>query len=521
MIPDVVDDRPAGGAPRTHLGTLVAGCLAVALAQIGLVLPAAINGVIQSTLRASGSELSWVSDAFLVPIAMTSLTFGLLGDRYGRKKILVGGAGAMALGYLVSATSGAIWQLWAGQAICGIGAAALFASSLAVITAATPDAASRARGLAAWTTALSTGALIAPPLSGFVVELGSFHWAFGVVGVLALVVAVLSAWLARESSAPEGRSMDWPGQITIAAGLLALLFGVIEGPTLGWGSPMVLAAFASSIALFAAFVLIENRTEAPMLRLSLFRIPGFSAASIVAVIGMFGFLGGAYALSIRLGVIQHQSPLRTAVPFVIVQGITPFIWPLLVRLLHRVGPRVMLVTGLVALAVAQLWLRALPVDDPRLPPMLVPLVLMGLGFGLLVSAITAAAVNVVPIRLAGMASATTSVVRDLGQTLGPALIGTIALSHAGVVLAGVLDGAGLTEAQRQVVDAVSAEGGPLAVATAPLGPVSQIVAPLAREALAQGYDIGFLVSALACLAAAGIAAVFVRKETDNGAIRQL
>ncbi|MEO6082686.1 MAG: MFS transporter, partial [Umezawaea sp.] len=145
MIPDVVDDRPAGGAPRTHLGTLVAGCLAVALAQIGLVLPAAINGVIQSTLRASGSELSWVSDAFLVPIAMTSLTFGLLGDRYGRKKMLVGGAGAMAIGYLVSATSGSIWQLWAGQAICGIGAAALFASSLAVVTAATPDAASRAR----------------------------------------------------------------------------------------------------------------------------------------------------------------------------------------------------------------------------------------------------------------------------------------------------------------------------------------------------------------------------------------
>ncbi|MGW0826940.1 hypothetical protein [Streptomyces sp. NPDC002845] len=116
-------------------------------------------------------------------------------------------------------------------------------------------------------------------------------------------------------------------------------------------------------------------------------------------------------------------------PFLIIQGITPFIWPPLVQLLHRTGPGPMLIAGFVSLAVAQLWLRAIPVEERGLVPLLGPLVLNGFGFGLVVAALTAA-VNVVPHRFTGMAGATTSLVRDLGQTLGPALVGAVALSMA-------------------------------------------------------------------------------------------
>ncbi len=498
---------PSGRLP---VATLVAGCAAVFLAQIGLVWPAAINGVIQATFQTSGAQLSWVSDAFLVPIAMTSLTFGVLGDRYGRKKMLVGGAFAMAAGYLVSALTGTVQVLWIGQAICGVGAAALFASSLTMITAATPEPALRARALAAWTTALSTGALLAPVLSGAVVEIASINWAFAVVGVIALVVAVVCAVLAQESSAPEGRPLDWPGQISIALALLTLLFAVIEGPTLGWASPVVIGSFVLAVLLLVTFLRIEQRSPSPMLRLDLFRIPAFSASAVVAVVGMFGFLGGAYILSIRLGVIAHLSPLAAAVPFVIVQGITPFIWPVLARLLQRVGPRPMLVTGLLSLAASHLWLRELPAADTALLPMLPALVFMGIGFGLVVCAITAAAVNAVPVSQAGMASGTTNMVRDLGQTLGPAIIGTIALSQAGTLLGASLAASGLPAAQLGVAQGVLAAGGPLALATAPLGPISTTVAPLARTALTAGYDAGLLVTAISCLAAAMIAAIFLR-----------
>ncbi|MEV6174187.1 MFS transporter [Streptomyces sp. NPDC051954] len=507
--PTVPSAGPSDAPPVRHTGTIVVACLAVCLAQIGLVLPAAINGVIQRSLQTSGAELTWISDAFLVPAAVLALTFGVVGDLYGRKKLLVGGALLAAVGYLVSATSDSAAQLITGQALSGIGAAALFPASLAMITAGTPTPAARARGLASWTTALSLGAFIAPLLSGAVVEHTSFRWAFAVTGVLALITAVVAWLLTAESSAPEGRSLDWPGQITIALALLTLLYGIIQGPTDGWGSVPVVASFVAAALMLGAFVVAETRSASPMLRLELFRIRAFAASAAMAVIGMFGFLGGAYDLSIRLGVIQHQSPLRAAVPFLIIQGITPFIWPLLARLLHKVGPGPMLVTGFTALAAAQLWLRAVPVHETGIPALLGPLVLNGVGFGLVVAAITAAAVNVVPPHLTGMASATTSLVRDLGQTLGPALVGAVALAMAADQLTGSLRAAPLTPAEHGTATAILDAGGPLALHTADLGPLSAKIAPFTERALTDGYNNGLLLTAAACVAAAVIAAVFL------------
>jgi len=518
MVSNPAYDPPAdpSAAPTTrHTATIIAGCLAVCLAQIGLVLPAAINGVIQHSLQTSGAELTWISDAFLVPAAVLALTFGVLGDLYGRKKLLVGGALLAAIGYAVSATSHSAAQLMTGQALSGIGAAALFPASLAVITASSPTPAARARALASWTTALSLGAFIAPLLAGTIVEHTSFRWAFAAAGLLALVAAAAAWLLTGESSAPEGRSLDWPGQITIALSLLALLYGIIQGPSDGWSSAPVVLAFATAAALLGAFIWAENRSASPMLRLELFRIPAFAASAAMAVIGMFGFLGGAYDLSIRLGVIQHKSPLEAAVPFLVIQGITPFIWPLLVRLLHRVGPGPMLVAGFAALAAAQLWLREVPIHESGLAPLLGPLVLNGVGFGLVVAAITAAAVNVVPPSLTGMASATTSLVRDLGQTLGPALVGAVALGMATNKLTEALAGAGLTPAEHGTAAAVLDAGGPIALHTAELGPLSAKLAPLTERALTDGYNNGLVLTAIACLVAAVIAAVFLGVRTGG------
>jgi hypothetical protein len=178
----------------------------------------------------------------------------------------------------------------------------------------------------------------------------------------------------------------------------------------------------------------------------------------------------------------------------------------------------MLVTGLLAIATAWVWLYALPVANSTVVSMLPALVLAGLGFGLLVSAITAAAVNAVPIALAGMASATTTVVRDLGQTLGPALIGTIALSQAGSLLGPELATLPLPVDLQHTVNAVYEAGGPLALATAPLGSASAVVGPVVHSALEHGYGIGFLASATAAVFAAIVAAVFVRKGHPGGEV---
>src|SRR5207253_7959747 len=125
---------------------------------------------------------------------------------------------------------------------------------------------------------------------------GSWRWAFIVVAVLA-AISILLTMRADDSSAPEGRSLDWAGQTTLALGLIALLYAVIQGPTFGWGDPKIIIGFVAAVVLLVAFVAVERRVSAPLLRLDLFKNRAFAVASVVTVIGMFSFLGTAYAVS--------------------------------------------------------------------------------------------------------------------------------------------------------------------------------------------------------------------------------
>jgi MFS family permease len=500
------------GPPSESLsaGTLVAGCLAVLTAQVGLVLPAPINGLIQTSLHTTGAQLTWVTDAFILPTAILELTFGVVGDLFGRKRMLVGGAVAMTVGGLVSGTAHDVHVLWAGQVIAGIGAAALFTSSLAVIAAGTPQPRNRARALAAWTASLSTGAVAAPLISGVVGEHVSFRWAFVALAIVAGVSALVSLLGCQDSSAPQGRGLDWTGQVTIAVALFALLYGVVEGPTTGWSSARIVVFFVVAALGLVAFLAAERRASSPMLRLDLFRIPAFSAAAVVAVIGMFGFLGSGYALSIRVGAIQHLSTLRAALFFVVIQGVTPVVGFGLARVLESISPRWSLVAGLLALSAGQFWLASLPISATSLTTAIGALICEGAGFALIVASISAAAVNAAPIRLAGMASATTSLLREFGQTLGPAVIGAVALSRAGVTFGHRLAAMHLSAAQSSAVAAAVRGGGPLAVLSSPPHSPVTAAAPAAVAALGHGFAIGQVVTGVASVAAAIVAALFLR-----------
>jgi MFS family permease len=417
----------------------------VCVGQVALAIPAVLNGLFQLDLGTSASQLTWISDAFLVPVTLLELTFGVLGDLFGRKRLLVGGALILALGELISVlTPGAgtdtqtrVMVLWIGQALAGIGAAALFPTSLAVVAAATHNARERGRVIAVYAAALSTGGFVSPVLGGALAKLpwgsdpnASWRWAFLAVMVLALISAGFSALRAQNSSSPEGRSLDWPGQFTIAISLFALLFAVIQGPTAGWGSAQVIIGFVVAVVFMVWFIAIERRTRSPLLRLELFGNRAFAITSVVTVLGMFGFLGTAYATSIRLSAIQGFSPLKTALAFVLIQGFTLVLLPVISWAMPRINPKWLLGGGFALIAIGDFWSSQVPIDRLSIVPMIPPLVLVGIGFAFAVSSVTAVAVNTVRIHLAGMASATTSLLRDFGFTMGPAIIGAIALSRA-------------------------------------------------------------------------------------------
>jgi MFS family permease len=426
-------------------GTLAAAALAVLIGQLALAIPAVLNGLFQTDLHTSSSQLTWISDAFLVPVTLLELTFGVVGDLFGRKRLLIFGAAAVAVGELIavltpgagSSTDTRVAVLWTGQAICGIGAAALFPTSLAMIAAGTHTAQERGRSIALWAAALSTGGALSPLLGGLVVKLSwgsdpsaNWRWAFILVLALALLSLVVSLVFARNSSAPEGRSLDWPGQITIAIALFGLLFAIIQASSAGWGSSQVIIGFVVAAVFLAAFIVVERRAVAPLLRLELFSQRAFAVTAIVTVSGMFAMLGTAYATSVRLSAIQGFTPLKTSVAFLLLNGLAFVQVPLTMRILPRWNPRWMLVIGFGLIAAGDFWMSTTTAQNFSLGPVIPPLALVGFGFAFAVSSVTAVAVNSVPVGLAGMASGATSLLRDFGFTLGPAIIGAIALSRA-------------------------------------------------------------------------------------------
>ncbi len=502
------------------MGTLIVACFAVTLAQIGIAIPATLNGLFQQDLHPIGSQLTWISDAFLLPVAALELSFGVLGDLFGRKRLMIIGAVLLTAGEFTGASSSGVYTLWVGQAIAGLGAAALFPTSLAMLAAGTHTARDRARAIALWAGFLSMGGLLAPVLGGITGNYGSWRWSLVVVGILGAVCVVLSAVLAAESSAPEGRSLDWIGQATLAAGLIALLYAVIQGPTDGWSSPSIIVGFVLAVLFIALFIRAEARAGSPLLRLDLFRNRGFAVASAVAVIGMFAFLGTAYATSLRLGPIQHQSPLRTSVPFILLQGPTFLLIPLTSRLIERINPRWLLGCGLVVMAAGQFLASTMPISDTTLTSLVVPLGLVGIGFALAVSSITATAVNTVPIHYAGMASATTSLLRDFGFTLGPAVIGAIALGQAAARFNAVLPGAGLPANQLAAAQGAAKAGGPLAVNGIEPGQPGSAAHQFAFDALGHGYALGYVVCAAASLAAAVLTVAALRGGRSDNVVRQ-
>ncbi|MER5181089.1 MFS transporter [Streptomyces sp. NPDC002896] len=494
------DSSGKGTRTRSLLGTLIAGCLAVYVAQLGTAIPATLNGLFQSDLHPLGSQLTWITAAFLLPICVLELTFGVLGDLFGRRRLLVGGAVVLAAGEVVAASAPGVYVLCIGQALSGIGAAAVIPTSLTAIAVRTDSTPQRARIIAIWVTSLAVGNTTAPLLGGITANFGSWRWSFIVVAALAVLSALVSALFCAESNAPEHRKLDVRGQITVAVALVALLYAVVQGPADGWGSPAVVVAFVIAAVFLVLFVRAERTATAPLLRLDIFRNRSFAIAAIVAVVGMFAFLGAGYATSMRMGPVQHQGPMRIAVAFLVSNCWVAVLTPLTERMLTRLAPRWVLGFGFALISAGSFWAAALPIEDTSLVSITLPLGLIGIGFGFAASSITATAVNTVPVHLAGMASATTSLLRDLGFALGPAVVGAIALSRADSLFqTGLAHATDLSPEAQAAAGQVAASGGPLAVNSAPAGSPPAQAADLALQSLGSGYATGYAVCGIAAL----------------------
>ena len=513
-----------GGLAKLTSGTLLASVFACFVAQIGLSIPAVINGYINKDLGTTSTQLTWVSDAFLVPVTLFELTFGVVGDLFGRKRLLATGAALVVVGGLIAffTPSGGVGVLLTGQVIAGVGAAAIFPTSVAMIAAGTHTVHDRAHSISIWAAALTAGGFMSPVIGGVLARLhhsggpeASWRYAFLAMAVLAALSAAITMAVAQNSSAPLGRSLDWPGQITIAIALFALLYAVIQGAEDGWGSFTVIGGFVVAVVFLVLFVLVERRVHEPLLQLDLFSNRMFTISAVVTVLGMFAYLGTAYDTSIRLSAIQNYTPLKTSIGFVLLNIMGVILFPVSSRMLQRFNPGWVLAGGMALIGIGDLVLAAIPATNLSIAAVAVPLLVVGAGFKTAVTAITVVAVNSVPTQKAGMASGATSMLRDFGLTLGPAIIGAIALTNAAnAIQAKVASSPSLGRAVQQFNASKLPPPVKGAVNSGPLG-ANAIPSPpnplkdTAFHALSHAYSIGYLICGIAALVAAAIAAVMI------------
>ncbi|HWC21039.1 MAG TPA: MFS transporter [Flexivirga sp.] len=529
--------------PKLTAGTLIAAITACFLAQVGVSIPAVINGYINQDLHLSSTTLTWVSDAFMVPVTLLELSFGVVGDLFGRKRLLAIGSVLVLAGGLLSffTPSGETAILLTGQVIAGTGAAAIFPTSVAMLAAGTHTVRDRAHAISIWAAALTAGGFMSPLIGGVLArihhsggEFASWRYAFLAMAVLAIISTVVTLAWAQDSSSPHGRSLDWPGQITVAIGIFALLFGVIQGAEDGWGSIQVVGAFVLAVVFLIAFVVVELRVDKPLIQLQLFSNRMFTVSAIVTVLGMFAYLGTAYATSIRLSAIQEYTPLKTSVGFVLLNIMGVVLFPVSTRMLQKLNPGWVLAGGMALIGVGNLAMAAIPATHLGLGAIALPLLVIGAGFKTAVTAITVVAVNSVPTSKAGMASGATSMLRDFGLTLGPAIVGAIALTSAANRISDKI--ASSSTLQKSLSQFYAAPGHvpaaerpkvAEAVAAVKSGPLGQNAVPsqvpgadgkmqpfnplkdVAFHALSHGYALGYLVCAIAALLAAVIAAVLL------------
>lgn len=488
----------ANGTQERRAVTLVMACVGVFVAYLPVTSVSVSLPAIQRALGASTSELSWVSDAFVLPMAALILTAGVFGDVHGRKKVFQAGLAFTAVGAATALCAQSVEVVWVGQALAGIGAAALLPTTLAMISQAVPDPRERGKFVGLWASSLMAALAVGPLISGVILAHQEWRWIYLPSIPVALIAMAVAARLVTESRAPHARALDWPGQITATVAITALVYGVIEGGAGSFTDTRVLVALGLAVVGLIAFVVFELRSASPMLDLKLFRSAGFSATTLIAMITFMGLIGFFFVLSLYFGMVQQLDTLDAGYRLLMVTGVCFFVGPVAGRVMHRISPRVLISVGLLCAAGALFSLTSLTADT-SFGPMAWRLALLGLGMGLVVTPMTATAVSSVPHHLAGMAAAGNNALRQVGGALGPAILGALLTSKSTGSLGEHLADAGVTgSAAERVVGAAEAQG---------LGSVAQLDLGADRGRALGALSESFLDGMQLCLIVAGSLAV--------------
>jgi EmrB/QacA subfamily drug resistance transporter len=383
---------------------------------------------IQRSLHMSISSLEWIVTAYALTFAALLITGGKLGDLYGRRKMFILGLAVFTLSSLACGLSPNAGFLIGARAVQGVGAALMNPATLSIITATFPPK-QRGQAIGIWAGVSALALAIGPLIGGLIVDNINWHWIFYVnipVGVVGILVSRLVIAESRDTS--HEQSIDLPGLLTSGLALLSLSYALIEGNRHGWGSPEIIGLFAGAAVLLGVFIRLELRQRLPMLDLGLFRIGSFAGAHLVAMLVSLGMFGVFFFISLYVQNVLGYSPTKAGAIFLPMTVLIIVVAPIAGKLSDRVGSRWLMGAGMSILGVSLLLYQRIGVHSSFVS-LLPQLLLGGVGMALTMSPMTSAAMASVPVDKAGVGSGVLNSFRQMGGSLGIALMGAILLSY--------------------------------------------------------------------------------------------
>ncbi|MFK8908202.1 MFS transporter [Streptomyces sp. YS-3] len=408
-------------------GPLVAVCLGTFMLLLDVTIVTVALPDMASSLDASLSSLQWVIDVYALALAALLLGAGAGADRAGRRKFYAAGTVLFAGASLACGLADDAGTLIAMRALQGVGAAAMFATTLPLLGAAYQGR-DRSVALGVWGAVNGAAAALGPILGGLLTEGFGWRWIFFVNLPVSAAAVWLTLRVVPEFKSPAGGRPDWAGTALFALFAGTLTYGAVNAGSDGWGATRTLLSFAVAVAALLAFVLVESRTEHPLMDLSLLRRPAFVGVLVAALALNSAAFGVLPYTSIWLQTLLGMSPVTgglALVPLALASFATSALGG---RFLHGVSQRLLLCLGLLLIA-AGLFGQALLDAGSDWTALVAGLVVTGVGVGLVSPALASAALASVPQRSSGMATGAMNTVRQLGYAVGIAVFGTLATSR--------------------------------------------------------------------------------------------
>lgn len=392
--------------------------IVAAVSSLNLTLPSLVR-----ELDASSTELQWIIDSYLLVFGGLLLFFGALGDRYGRKGTLQVGLVVFGLATFSATLADNAAQLIAARAAMGVGAALIMPATLSIITAIFPPD-ERPRAIAIWVAFVGVGGAIGPLVAGILLEYLWWGSVFFINVPLAAGALVGSIVLVPRSRDEDERGLDPVGGVLSILTLGAMLFGIIEGPELGWTATPVVLAFAAGSLFVALFVAWERTYREPMLVLSWFRQPRFTVSALTITLMFFAMFGFFFTFTQYMQFARDWSPLTAGVAMLPLPFAMLFASPKGARLAQRIGPRATIIIGIVVAGAGMAIMSRLTLSTPYVV-VAVALAALATGIGLAGPAATNGIMSSLPVGKAGVGSAVNDATREGGGAVGIAVLGSV------------------------------------------------------------------------------------------------